>query len=566
MRISASALFGSQGLRIKFRNQLPELKSLQRKPTLGDTPHELRRILKRVTQLRESLATFTRPIETRHKVTSTGGVGSPVSVQSATALELQTIPASAATMQSTEEINTTPTSFSPRGPEFAGSSTSTPTIRGTYDGSNGTNTLNFRVITTGLFGFNKEVEVRDNQNQVVDTLDVPNNSQASSFVLSNGLTVDFLSGSLETGDTFEVDVFDSIGSAPSPDHLFSGLRNDHPGLEEGFSITDGSFEVNGHTIDVYANDSINSVLSRISASSAGVTAVYDSDSEKIHLTQQTAGSSNSISLSNDTSGFLAAVKLDQAAVAAGSDELDERNAPLNQVSAFSSVQDGSFTINGVAISVDVALDSLSDVIARINASTEVDASLDGSSRFRLDGNDDETVIEVSADSTGLMSVLGIAQGVYEPSAGDVTQSKTRKGPRPSDTQRYAKALDEIALSINRMFADPDAGGYQGPFIRALREVIEESVMEQFDTDKKRIGLHSGIIFDFRPSAKNAFKFGDVQRLANSMRSKPKEFNELLYGNEDTSGLLQRMSDVARRAEGLLNDRLGDKGRIIDVLV
>ena len=77
-------------------------------------------------------------------------------------------------------------------------------------------------------------------------------------------------------------------------------------------MTAGSFDVNGVSITVAANDTINSVLAKIDASAAGVTATFDATREEVVLTQKTEGAANDIVLANDTSGFLAATKLDTA--------------------------------------------------------------------------------------------------------------------------------------------------------------------------------------------------------------------------------------------------------------
>ena len=99
----------------------------------------------------------------------------------------------------------------------------------------------------------------------------------------------------------------SVGTAVAPDNPFNVTRNSDPNLEPGLSVTDGSFQINGTTIDVNASDSINGVLDRINQSAAGVTATFEAASETVLLTQNTAGATPDLLLENDTSGFLAAV-------------------------------------------------------------------------------------------------------------------------------------------------------------------------------------------------------------------------------------------------------------------
>ncbi len=101
------------------------------------------------------------------------------------------------------------------------------------------------------------------------------------------------------------------GTRINPDAAFNSVDNP-PGFEDSFPVSAGSFEINGVAIDVAEDDSLNAVLARITASGAGVTATFDSVSQRVTLTAQNAGARD-ITLGDDSSGFLAAVKLDDSA-------------------------------------------------------------------------------------------------------------------------------------------------------------------------------------------------------------------------------------------------------------
>jgi flagellar hook-associated protein 2 len=70
----------------------------------------------------------------------------------------------------------------------------------------------------------------------------------------------------------------------------------------------GSFKVNGVDITWTANDSLNSVLTRINASTANVRASYDPSSDKISLVSLNTGAQD-VALSDTSGNFLAAVGL-----------------------------------------------------------------------------------------------------------------------------------------------------------------------------------------------------------------------------------------------------------------
>jgi len=80
------------------------------------------------------------------------------------------------------------------------------------------------------------------------------------------------------------------------------------------AVTSGSFTINGVSISVDATkDNLASVLKRISASSAGVLATYDSSTGKVTLTNKSTGATGIVlGASGDTSNFLSATGLTAA--------------------------------------------------------------------------------------------------------------------------------------------------------------------------------------------------------------------------------------------------------------
>jgi hypothetical protein len=80
-----------------------------------------------------------------------------------------------ASMASTEEVNTTPTSFSTLGPEVTGS-TAQVTVEGAYNGTNGTGTLTFRVSKGGTHGVDDlQLKVYDADDNEIDKIDAKEN-------------------------------------------------------------------------------------------------------------------------------------------------------------------------------------------------------------------------------------------------------------------------------------------------------------------------------------------------------------------------------------------------------
>lgn len=309
--------------------------------------------------------------------------------------------------------NSSPTSFSPAQPNWEGSD-ALPTIGGVYDGSNSTDTLSFRADNSGTHGEDDlKIKVYDSNNDQIDTIDIKKEDPIDKqYTLSNGLTFTLGNGALLENTTFTMEVFDSVGSAVDPDNPFNGIRADDPNLEPGLSVRDGSFQINGTSIDVGASDSINDVLDRINQADAGVNATFDAATETVLLTQNTPGSTPDIILENDTSGFLAAVKLDGATATPGEDS--EPNKSLAEVASFSAVQSGSISVNGVSIDIDVNTDSLNDVLDRISASgADVDARFDNTTqRVTVRAESTASQMELYNGATHFFTAVGISEGAY----------------------------------------------------------------------------------------------------------------------------------------------------------
>lgn len=192
-------------------------------------------------------------------------------------------------------------------------------------------------------------------------------------------------------------------------------------LPTGTSITAGTFSVNGAKVTVALGDSLDSVLTAIGTATGGaVTAAYDPATDKIRLT---SGSEVVLGAANDTSNFLAAMKLGNngtgtvaSSAALGTVKTGAALASANFGSAITAVDgagNGSFLINGVTIDYNINTDTLSSVVARINQSTAgVTASYDAAAdRFTmLNSSTGDVGMGISEAAGGLLGALGLSTG------------------------------------------------------------------------------------------------------------------------------------------------------------
>ncbi len=159
--------------------------------------------------------------------------------------------------------------------------------------------------------------------------------------------------------------------------------------------TNGFFTINGTRVNVgdVNNTTVNQVIGAINASGAGVTAFFDSANQRFYLRNNTVGTQGiTLGGGGDTSNFLT---LSGLLTTVGAIEVQgqvrgnvDQELPLAQSGFTQTPTSGVFTINGVRIAIDSGVDTIADVITKINSSgADVTASYDSiADRFTLTQN------------------------------------------------------------------------------------------------------------------------------------------------------------------------------------
>ena len=194
-------------------------------------------------------------------------------------------------------------------------------------------------------------------------------------------------------------------------------------LPTSSAVTAGNFQINGATVSVSLTDSMQDVFNKISTATNGaVTASYDPTNDKVTM-QSSNGSPVVLGASNDTSNFLSVLKLSNngttSVSSAGDLGATQLNKPLSQAHLLAAIGNtdssgnGTFQINGVAISFNVNTDTMQSVLSRINASSAgVTATYDTSNdRFNLtDKTTGNFGLSTSETSGGLLAAMGVSTG------------------------------------------------------------------------------------------------------------------------------------------------------------
>ncbi len=513
--------------------------------------------LKNSVALRDSLVELDTLLSNVRRRPSRAAVAS-----SGAALGLTDLTRTQAVRVSSGEANTITTSFSPTAPAWSGLSSADPGIGGLYDGSDGSGTLTFRAANSGIHGFNNiNLEVLRPDNSVRETVVVAAGDPIDQvYTLSNGLTLTLGSGNVIFGDTFTVDVLHDLDEAPDPDKPFNGAGADAPNFQPGVAVVAGSFDVNGVTITVDADDTINAVVAKITGSAADVTASYDADAELLTLTRNTPGSANTIDLTNDTTGFFAALNMEPGIFTAGTDS--DLDLSIDSVGAFAGIATGTFSINGVAISVDVANDSFGDLLNRINAAdTGARARLvSGSQRLQIENLQKNTELVLDDGTSGFFSAVGIAPETFAATVGGLSKKAV---------SLINESLRELATNVQDVFADEQTLGLAATDAEKLRgqltAVVEDVGLAVADGEKPRFIVD----FDFA-DPESAFDVDPLERRSFNRRLDRfyTDFRNVLAGTRDApgNGLLDRLIKVLDTRINGLSASLGSQGVFIDSFV
>jgi len=495
-----------------------------------------------------------RELRLAGKHSSTGLIGRAAAAQSAEALGLGGDP-TAATLRSSAELNRATTSYSTSEPSWDGLSTAAPQLDGVYNGSIGDTTLTFTAFLGGEVSTDPlTFSITDGSGQVVETLQVTPGQGHRVHTLSTGLGLRFDPGLVVTGDSFTVDVSASVGTSVNVNGAFNGLGENSARFEPGVVVSAGSFLINGHEISVAASDSITSVLNRINNSSANVTASFDSENERVVFTHDETGESPRILLTQDTSGLVAALKLDAGLFERGSENGSKRL--IRSVPELSGITSGEFSINGRTYAIDVNTESLSDINRRLyRDGFGVVAYYDErTDRFRIRASGNGSLI-LDDGTSGFFSGLGVTDGLYR-------GEKTGEQVTFRSSASLQRELRDVVDSLESVLKG-DVGGYGVGIARVIKDSLIGALEETFATFVEKEGdglLRSGLGLNLGAKSNGARALNiDSSSLQIGLKRRGAEVRDLLYSNrraDGRAGLIERLEGALQKAydqlEGVLS--------------
>lgn len=488
------------------------------------------------------------------------------------------VSATSGRLESSTEVNARSTSFGPFGPAWqgAGGSDTLFELDGTYTGDiDGVSDqeITVKVVKGGTVGEDTiTLGIYDQNGEHIKNKKIQPWHEGNYTNLVGGLKIRMNAGEAVKNDTFDFDVFGSVESVADPTKSFDGFGNDRAGLEWGKKVTAGQLNVNGIQITVDADDSINSVLQKISDSDAGVNASYDYGTEKVTLETKEGGSDQDIELGSDSSGFFTATKLENSSFEEGLD--DDRQKVLKTVGALSPIKSGTMTVNGVDIAVDRKVDSLNDVIDRINASeADVTASFDATEmKFEITANAEGQNLELDDGNTFFFSTMKTVEGTHEPTgsggpSGKEVDADLRRFARKFEklAARVERDMNQVFQSLDKLGERPDAGRY--------KKVLAESITRQFTADPEQTVQRSEYGLDFDVSEKSTERMnvkrkgrrGVVESFVRDQTG-VKEFVLGKNGHANRRGFVHDVDKALQHMETGVSRITGRAGLLINTLI
>ena len=470
---------------------------------------------------------------------------------------------SVTSIQSSEEVNNATGSYAPDQSEFAGFSSASITIGGDYRGEID-QTLRVEVRSQQV-GDEQRIQLHtfhEDGTLAGETWLENQQDPSQIFQLAEGLTVSFGKGTIVNGDVFEIAV--STAEAPDldPDAQFNGAHGQDPNFDWKQSVQAGSFEINESLIDVHDDDTVNSVLQRITDTVKGFSAHYNAESERVEFVADNPGANHSIVFGEDSSGFLAAMKLSNAEVIAGSK--DERHEAIADVAAFNGVTGGSFSINGESISFD-RNDSLVEILNRINTSdARVTAQYkSGTGQVVITHDVGGADLTLDEAGTGLFTALGIETGTHVTSS---SPAKHRGRSRRGNSQEAFNALEDVQRKLNQLFAQLERPEFRGQALsNQVRETLVDAVRHDLDDEATQRRTRYGFRFMFDAGTGAGtdpfvdFGIGAETRFRRAFVHQHGAMAESLVGDEDDPGVITRLIDAMSALDGRLRNDHGSSG-------
>ena len=355
------------------------------------------------------------------------------------------------------------------------------------------------------------------------------------------------------------------------------LTNDVSGLvlgNAGFSnaVTAGTITVNGQQVTLATTDTLQSVFDKVNTATGGsVTGSYDASTDKISF----ASSSGEVVLGSaaDTSNFLQSAKLINNGTSSVSSSSAVGGVRLSGVMGLSNLATpvtdggsgaGAFAINGVTINFNTSVDSVQNVMDRINTSTAgVIAAYDTvNNRFTLTNKTTGDVGVALQDTTGnFLAASGLLGGSLQHGKNLLYNIN---GGSQLVSQSNTITSDSSGLNALKVTALKEGGSAQisvGVDSAKIKSAITDFVAE-YSRVQSVISSASAVSTDKSGKVTAGILTGDSQANTISSSLRSNSFEPL----SSLSGAIKSLADLGVQSSGYDNSLSVGDGTAIDTAI
>ncbi len=219
-------------------------------------------------------------------------------------------------------------------------------------------------------------------------------------------------------------------------------------------------------------------------------------------------------------------------------EIGSLNKPISQVRNLPLVKKGSFKINGIAVSVNPDIDSLSEIMHKIDSIPDISVFYgESESEFKIK-SDDGGYIAITEDETGIVPELNIKEGVYAGS----TEFPEYGASDSHFAEEIVLTAESVAGNVENILNSVIAGD------EFIVDKLEE-VFLNYDNSQSpgQSRYWAGLGLSFNKDSGDFELNGDIMN--KMLRDDSEEVVDFFKGKDGKAGFIKKMYEAIREMNG-----------------
>ena len=198
---------------------------------------------------------------------------------------------------------------------------------------------------------------------------------------------------------------------------------------------------------------------------------------------------------------------------------------IDDVSALAGISTGNLSINGTSINIDTSVDSLNDVITRINTS-DADVTANFSSGvFRIESNVKKADMVLVDGTSNFFAGVSIVEDTYNAFSGLPRKAQRTLG------DDFERSIAEINTKLESLFKKTSDTLFEAQ-IGSGRDQLRDAIRSPYKENRTLMISGFGIDFNFGKTAGDLITFNRTKFL-NALNKTPADIFAFLLGEKRT---------------------------------